>query len=350
MSRVRGTPGRRAGAALVALALGLGSLGAAAAPDAEKAQGAALDAAARRAFDQFQAGDHGGWESSAARPAIQALWDFGRAHRAHEAGTEAAATALRLLDRLGRTADLKAKVESLGIDEAGWHRYMLVLLWSAEASGDFSYFVSKAQWLVASSPDALLRAQLCFTLGRYYRGQSQRQQAEAAYTQSAELSPDPELAAAARGMLYEMRSLGRGQMAPEFTAPLLGGETWSLEKMHGKVVVLRFWSTPCAQCDEELAQLDKLRRQREAKGLALLGIAVRTPCASVRQVVAQHATPWPQTCDSEANPGQLARLYNADDTPAYFVIDRDGVIVGSKVVVAELDEIVDTALAAAAAP
>ena len=314
----------------------------------EDAEAEARIAAARQAFDQFQqAGKAAVWESSAARREVEGLWDYGRKHRASAGGIKATATALRLLDRLGRRAEFKEKVETLAANDRAWGEVMLVLLWSADASGDWSLFVAKAQWLTAESPDVLLRAKLWFTLGRYYRSRDQLRDAEAAFGKSAALSPEPELAASAKGMVYELQSLGRGQPAPEFSAPLLSGGAWSLAKQRGKVVVLDFWGTACAQCEEEFAQLERLRQRLAGKGVELLGISVDTACDRARATVARHALTWPQACDGKAVKGEAARLYNADEVPAYYVVDRDGVIVGSKVKAEELGDIVDEALRAA---
>lgn len=182
------------------------------------------------------------WESSEARQRLQALWGYGREHRGTADGARATVESLRLLQALGRNAEMSEKVELLGIEEPVWKDVAWVLLQEALASGSFDRFVAKTTWVAENTRDATLRAQLWFTLGRVYREQGRRNEAEAAFEKAA-AAPEPELAAAARGAIHELWNLNEGQPAPAFTARALQGGEVSLAKLRGKVVIVDFWGT-----------------------------------------------------------------------------------------------------------
>ena len=235
---------------LVALACWIAgtALAAGTAPPAEPPSGQQTDVqalidAAKAEGRQFKAAQpQPAWETSTAHQRIEALWAYGREHRTAPDGSRATLATLQILSGLGRDAEVREKIDTLGIQEPVWEDVMWVLIQQAEHSGNFDPFVAKAKWVVANTQDAGLATKLWFTLGRYYRQNGQLIEAEAAY-QKAAGSPDPKLVEASQGAIYEMWSLNPGQAAPVFTASLLTGEPISLEKLRGKVVVLDFWGS-----------------------------------------------------------------------------------------------------------
>jgi tetratricopeptide (TPR) repeat protein len=220
---------------------------AAAAPEPVVDEGAhvrELIAGTRAAVQQLRGAQPAApWEGSAAKAKLQALWQYGREHAMSPAGAQATATALQLLQSLGRADDVREKIDTLGAQEPAWPEVMWVLLQQAESAGDFSGFLVKAQWVVDHSENAMLRAQLLFTMGRIDRETGRRAEAEAAFNKCAEIAPSPELAVSARGAIYEMHNLNRGQDAPAFSVTSLSGEPVALAKLRGKVVILDFWGS-----------------------------------------------------------------------------------------------------------
>jgi tetratricopeptide (TPR) repeat protein len=212
-------------------------------PSGGKADVQSLIDAAKAEGRQFKSSQpQPAWEASAARKQIEALWAYSRERPTTPEGSRATLAALQILSDLGRHAEAREKIDTLGIQEPVWADVMWILLQRAEQSGSFDDFVAKAKWVIANTQDADLATKLWFTLGRYYRQNGQLIEAEAAY-QKAAGSPDPKLVELSQGAIYEMWSLNPGQAAPVFTAPLLSGETLSLEKLRGKVVVLDFWGS-----------------------------------------------------------------------------------------------------------
>jgi thiol-disulfide isomerase/thioredoxin len=61
-------------------------------------------------------------------------------------------------------------------------------------------------------------------------------------------------------------------MPPEFSARTLDGGTISLASQQGKVVLLNFWATWCAECRPEMPMFEQLRRDYAAQGLSVIGV------------------------------------------------------------------------------
>src|SRR5204863_8157725 len=58
-----------------------------------------------------------------------------------------------------------------------------------------------------------------------------------------------------------------------FTLTDLGGKSWTLKDLRGKVVLLNFWATWCPPCRKEMPDLETLYRRFESQGLVILGIS-----------------------------------------------------------------------------
>jgi tetratricopeptide (TPR) repeat protein/peroxiredoxin len=65
--------------------------------------------------------------------------------------------------------------------------------------------------------------------------------------------------------------------APEFSLPDLNGQTRTLSAVHGKPVLLNFWTTESPGCREDLKTFNQLHRRWAAQGLQLLTINVNDP-------------------------------------------------------------------------
>jgi peroxiredoxin len=104
------------------------------------------------------------------------------------------------------------------------------------------------------------------------------------------------------------------------------------------------------QCVGEFPLLKSLRQQFSDKDLAMIGVSVDTVCDRAREAVQRNGLSWPQACDGKAMRGEMAHLLNVEATPTYYVIDRDGFILGKKVDAEELRGILEKAVAAPASP
>ena len=66
-----------------------------------------------------------------------------------------------------------------------------------------------------------------------------------------------------------------GTAAIDFNCQDLKGQTWSLDKVRGKVVLLRFWADWCPYCRYEMPIIDKYYRKLNKEGFLVLAVNVK---------------------------------------------------------------------------
>ena len=65
-----------------------------------------------------------------------------------------------------------------------------------------------------------------------------------------------------------------GETAPQFSGQSLDGTIYDLDQLHGKVVVLTFWSTRCAICHSEIPNLNRVAERYKGKDVVFLAVTM----------------------------------------------------------------------------
>ncbi len=93
------------------------------------------------------------------------------------------------------------------------------------------------------------------------------------------------------------------------------------EILRGRVAVVSLWATWCEACAGEFDALARLSARAEARGAAVVAVAVGEPHDAVAKFVAWRGLKYPQLVDEEFH---FADALGQRRVPATLVIDRAG--------------------------
>ena len=124
-----------------------------------------------------------------------------------------------------------------------------------------------------------------------------------------------------------------GIPAPDFRLKDIHGEEVAISKVKGKVILLRFWSTRCVSCKEEMPKLEASYKKLKEKGFEILAVNVEDPLEKAMDFAHELNLTYPILIDEDQ---KAANQYKVFGVPTSFFIDKEGVVRGR--VFGELDE------------
>jgi peroxiredoxin len=115
-------------------------------------------------------------------------------------------------------------------------------------------------------------------------------------------------------------------VAPQVQFATLAGTSFSTADLRGKVVLVNFWATWCADCIKEMPKMIETHRKYAPRGYEVVAVAVQSD--NPQQVAAfarRRALPFRVALDTS---GEVARSFGrVRVTPVSVLIDRHGHIV-----------------------
>ena len=111
----------------------------------------------------------------------------------------------------------------------------------------------------------------------------------------------------------------RAPAPPLSAAPLNGGPRVTLASHRGKPVVLNFWASWCAPCEDEAPLLRQIAAEQMPKGVAFVGVNAKDTTDGATAFIARYRLGYPQV-----RGGSTADTYGVSQFPETFVIDRQG--------------------------
>lgn len=119
--------------------------------------------------------------------------------------------------------------------------------------------------------------------------------------------------------------LGRGDAAPSFSLPSLGGdEPVGSSQFAGGVTLVNFWATWCKPCEEEMPAMQALYESLSEQGFSLLAISVDESRDDVESFKERLGLTFPILLDPEQG---TSALYQTTGFPESFLVGPDGRIV-----------------------
>jgi len=126
--------------------------------------------------------------------------------------------------------------------------------------------------------------------------------------------------------LKDLAALDAKRAAADFTLTDMGGKTWKLSDLKGKVVVVNFWATWCPPCRKEMPDLEAIYQKYKDQGLVILGISDEEDDV-VKKFMGEHSYTYPILLDH----GSAHKTYQIEGIPKNFVYDREGKMVAQSI-------------------
>jgi cytochrome c-type biogenesis protein len=114
---------------------------------------------------------------------------------------------------------------------------------------------------------------------------------------------------------------GPSEPAPQVEWSSLESQRLKLSDFHGRVVLLNFWATWCGPCRAEIPELNKLQRDFQASGLAVVGVSWDDSAAGVREFQKEIRQDYTVLLGGEDAQDKFEAIRSL---PSTYVIDREG--------------------------
>ena len=121
-----------------------------------------------------------------------------------------------------------------------------------------------------------------------------------------------------------------GQPALNFKATDMRNDTISLETFKDKYLIMTFAASQCEFCEPEYTELLAIQKNFPAKELAILTISLDENKEDWKKSAKEKGINWIQVIDSTGWDSPMVSLYNVLEIPCNYLIDKNGIIIGSK--------------------
>ncbi|HUH73772.1 MAG TPA: TlpA disulfide reductase family protein [Chitinophagales bacterium] len=119
-----------------------------------------------------------------------------------------------------------------------------------------------------------------------------------------------------------------GTIAPNFTLKDVEGNEISLEKYHGKYVLIDFWAAWCAPCREENPRMVAIYNKFKGRKFDMLGVSIDHNLDQWKKAVIKDQLAWAQLVDDQ---NISNHQYGIISIPANVLVDPEGVIIAKNI-------------------
>jgi len=121
----------------------------------------------------------------------------------------------------------------------------------------------------------------------------------------------------------EAANLTIDKVAPAFEIKTFSGASITSASSKGRILVINFWATWCAPCQNEMPELEKFYRQYHDQGVDVIAISLddKSDLGAVKNAMKSFSFPFAMTDDTDMR--RFGRIWRV---PVTFVIDRNGVL------------------------
>jgi peroxiredoxin len=127
--------------------------------------------------------------------------------------------------------------------------------------------------------------------------------------------------------IQKLNRLKIGGMAPIFDQATNDGRRLGPKDFKGKVLLLDFWASWCLPCRRSNPDLVRIYNKYKDKGFVILGISLDEDGGKWKSAIKDDKLAWDQVSDLKGWDNEVAKMYNVQEIPSAFLIDKDGKIV-----------------------
>ena len=121
-------------------------------------------------------------------------------------------------------------------------------------------------------------------------------------------------------------TIGINKPPKDFTLTLLSGESFTLSKQKGKVVLVDFWASWCGPCVKEMPSLKKTYDQYRSKGFEIIGISLDKTKDKLTHFIKENALKWPISFSGDYWKDKTVALYGVRSIPSTWLVDKKGIL------------------------
>ncbi|MBS1685412.1 MAG: AhpC/TSA family protein [Bacteroidetes bacterium] len=155
------------------------------------------------------------------------------------------------------------------------------------------------------------------------------------------LAPEVRRGLYARDFMTEAarcRRTSAGQPAPEIAGTDTSGGSVLLAPLRGKVVLLDFWASYCARCRQENPEVRTLYDKYHAGGFDIVSVSLDYDRAAWIKAIQKDGMIWHHSCELRGGSAASAALYDVQELPRNWLLDREGKIIAHDLSLPELAE------------
>lgn len=131
-------------------------------------------------------------------------------------------------------------------------------------------------------------------------------------------------------------SLDTGRTAPNFTLNDVNNKEVSVASFKGYVLLIHFWGSFSDQSRVQNSTVKYLSKTYRNRGLQVLSVSFDYDNKMWTEAIDKDKLDGYNVCDLKNTNSPVARLYNVETLPYYYLIDREGIIVAKDSVIDNL--------------